>query len=306
MTGEFARDFTIAGYHRPVPARPVLRCTVRGCGEPLACDMRAARCPRGHAFDRARGGYWNLLQPQDRRSTEAGDSAAAAQARRRLAVAGHHAPLFAAIGELLDEAGLAAGDALLDVGCGEGSLLAELAPPRGLAAHGVDLSRPSIEMAARLWPEATWVIANADRALPFVDASFDGLLSITSRIQAAEFARVLAPGGRLVLAVPGADDLIELRAVVKGEGVLRDRLESALAPFAGSFDVVVERRCSWRLDLDRAGLEYLLASSYRGARASERARFSAVESSTVTMSRDLALLRARPHPGPSAALGMRE
>jgi 23S rRNA (guanine745-N1)-methyltransferase len=112
---------------------------VRGCGESLEGDERVARCPRGHSFDRARAGYWTLLQPQDRRSSEPGDSAAAAQARRRLTVAGHLAPLVAAIGELLDEAGLAAGDALLDVGCGEGSLLAELAPPRRLVAHGVEL-----------------------------------------------------------------------------------------------------------------------------------------------------------------------
>src|SRR4029079_13541805 len=108
---------------------------------------------------------------------EPGDSAAVAQARRRLTAAGRLAPLFAAIGALLDEAGLAARASLLDVGCGEGSLLAELAPPRGLVAHGVDLSRPSIEMAARLAAPATWVIANADRGLPYRDASFDGLLS---------------------------------------------------------------------------------------------------------------------------------
>jgi 23S rRNA (guanine745-N1)-methyltransferase len=266
---------------------------VRGCGEPLACDERAARCPRGHSFDRASAGYWNLLQPQDRRSAEPGDSAAAAQARRRLTAAGHLAPLFAAIGELLDEAGFEAGDALLDVGCGEGSLLAELAPPRRLVAHGVDLSRPSIEMAAKLLPEATWLIANADRALPYADASFDALLSITARQRPDEFRRVLAPDGHLVLAVPGADDLIELRAAVKGEGVLGDWLETALAAFAASFEVVLRRRFSWRLDLERAELEDLLASSYRGARFSERERFSAVASSTVTMSRDLALLSAK-------------
>jgi len=277
-----------------VPASPVLRCTVRGCGGPLERDERAARCPRGHSFDRAQSGYWNLLQPQDRRSSEPGDSAAAAQARRRLTDAGHLAPLFAAIGELLDEAGVGAGDSLLDVGCGEGSLLAELGPRRRLVAHGVDLSRPSIELAARLWPEATWVIANADRALPYADASFDGLLSITSRLQPEEFRRVLAPSGALILAVPGADDLVELREALQGRGELRPRLEGALSTFAALFDCTQQRRSlAWRLELDRAGLEDLLASSYRGARATERTRFATLERSTVTMSRDLALLVAK-------------
>jgi 23S rRNA (guanine745-N1)-methyltransferase len=79
----------------------VIRCTVRGCGEPLKLDDRAATCPRGHHFDRAKAGYWNLLQPQDRRSLEAGDRKEVAAARRRLFEAGFFAPLTAALGVAL-------------------------------------------------------------------------------------------------------------------------------------------------------------------------------------------------------------
>ena len=129
--------------------------------------------------------------------------------------------------------------------------------------------------------------------LDAAQASFDGILSITARMQPAEFDRVLAPGGRLVLAVPGADDLIELRAAVKGEGLLRDWFETALAPFVARFEVAERRRFSWRLDLDRAGLDDLLVSSYRGARRAERARLAGITNAAVTMSRDLALLAAK-------------
>lgn len=270
-----------------------LRCTVRGCGEPLTCDEHQAWCARGHSFDRARRGYWNLLQPQDRRSLAAGDSAAAAQARRRLAEAGHLQPLFAASGEMLDHAGLEPGSAVLDVGCGEGSLLATLAKPRGWLAHGVDLSRPSIEMAAALWPEATWVIANADRVLPYLDGAFDAVLSVTSRLAPTEFQRVLRERGAWLLAVPAEDDVIELREVAQGRGERRARLDGALAAAGDAFELESRRTVRWSADLDRAGLEDLLASGYRAARRAERARLADLRSAVVTMSRDMALLRAR-------------
>jgi hypothetical protein len=61
----------------------MLVCPVRGCGQPLAWGEREATCPRRHRFDVARSGYLNLLQPQDRKSTEAGDSKEAVAARRR-------------------------------------------------------------------------------------------------------------------------------------------------------------------------------------------------------------------------------
>ena len=267
-------------------------CTVRGCGAPLELGERAARCARGHAFDRAASRYWNLLQPQDRRSLLAGDRREAALARRRLAAAGRLQPLFGALGDVLDEARLARGAALLDVGCGEGSVLAALAPARGLLAHGLDLSRSAIELAARSWPETTWVIANADRLLPYAAGSFDALLAVTSRLQPAAFHRVLTPGGAFVLAVPGEDDLVELRTAAKGEGRLRPRLDAALAACEAAFEVVSRRTVRWRLELDRAGLEDLLESSYRGARRAERRRLEGLERAAVTMSRDLALLRA--------------
>jgi 23S rRNA (guanine745-N1)-methyltransferase len=130
--------------------------------------------------------------------------------------------------------------------------------------------------------------------LPYAKGSFDVLLSVTSRLQPAEFRRVLVSAGTFVLAVPGADDLVELRAVAKGEGVLQPRIDGALAGCAADFEVVAQRTLRWQLDLDRAGLEDLLASSYRGARRAERVRLEGVEGATVTMSRDLALLRSRP------------
>ena len=62
----------------------MLLCSVRGCHLALARDVRRMVCPRKHSFDIARSGYINLLQPQERRAKQPGDTAEAISARRRL------------------------------------------------------------------------------------------------------------------------------------------------------------------------------------------------------------------------------
>ena len=76
-----------------------LRCTVRGCTGALVWDETQLRCPLGHAFDRGREGYWNLLQPQDRRSLKSGDSDYAVLARRRWLARGFADGLAVAAGD---------------------------------------------------------------------------------------------------------------------------------------------------------------------------------------------------------------
>src|SRR5437868_4057924 len=103
---------------------PALLCSVRDCALPLTRQGGAFLCSRGHSFDVARSGYVNLLQPQDRRSRDAGDSRAAVEARRRLADAGHDAWLLEPVRDVLDGAASdAESPAVLDLGCGEGFLL---------------------------------------------------------------------------------------------------------------------------------------------------------------------------------------
>ncbi|HEV8632439.1 MAG TPA: methyltransferase domain-containing protein [Thermoanaerobaculia bacterium] len=272
---------------------------MRGCGQSLAREGRAYRCPRLHSFDLARTGYLNLLQPQDRRSANPGDTRGAAEARRRLYDAGHGAPLIAEL-----ERQLAAFDppprpAVLDVGCGEGSPLAALAAALPFAAHGLDLSAPAIELAARRYGDlgntssgdATWVVANADRFVPYAADTFDVVLALSSRLDAGEAGRVLAPNGRLLVATPAADDLVELREALLGEGQHRDRMARTIAALAPAF--VPEARATVRhvATLDGAGVRDALAATYRGGRRSQQARLATLGPMRVTMSHEVARFR---------------
>ncbi len=268
-------------------------CTVRGCGSPLERGARRWSCARGHCFDVARRGYVNLLQPQDRRSSAAGDSLAATAARSRLAEAGHLAPLAAGLADLLGRRPPPSDAAWLDVGAGDGWLLGELLRGRAVEAHALDLSAPAVDFAARRLPAATWLVANADRGLPYAARSFGLVLSITSRWTFAEIARVLVPEGTLLFAVAGEDDLAELRALLHGAALAKPRLERALAEAGEHFAVVATATIRWQVELAAGGVADLLAASYRGARRSVGARLAEVDRLAVTMSRDAALLAPR-------------
>lgn len=257
-----------------------LLCPVRGCGAPLERHERSWACPRGHSFDIARAGYCNLLQPQDRKSKSPGDPKEAAVARRRFLEAGHGGFLLKA---LLEEV---QASSILDVGCGEGFFLGSLSGDR--EAHGVDLSVPAVDLAARRWPGVSWWVVNADRSLPFADGSFDTALSIAGRRPVAELRRVLKPGGCLLVAVPGEDDLIELRETVMGEGRLLGRVEKTVAELAGAFALESHRTVR---SVEMVNARDALAATYRGARESQRKKLEDLGEMQVTLSFDLLRFR---------------
>lgn len=105
--------------------------------------------------------------------------------------------------------------------------------------------------------------------------------------------RVLAPGGRLLVALPAPDDLVELRAAVLGEGALHDRLERAAGLLMEDFELEVRRTVGETIRMDPEALRDLLAATYRGARESRRARAESLPAMTVTLSHDLARFRLR-------------
>src|SRR5262249_52952866 len=144
-------------------------------------------------------------------------------------------------------------------------------------AHGVDISVPAIDAAARRYPRCEWIVANADRFIPYPDGSFSSVVSVTSRMNASEFRRVLQPDGRLMVAVPSPDDLIELR------GVGRDRVDRTVQTFPPAFKLLDRRRVTASADLDTPAVHDVLVSIYRPLRSQP------AQAMRVTFSLDLLL-----------------
>lgn len=99
------------------------------------------------------------------------------------------------------------GGRVLDAGCGEGYGAAILAT-RATDVVGVDLEAEIVRRAAARYPSARFEVANLV-SLPYEDASFDAIVSLqviehlhTPHEFIAECARILAPGGTLIVSTP--------------------------------------------------------------------------------------------------------
>src|SRR3954451_8612645 len=110
------------------------------------------------------------------------------------------------IDALLDAARVGSGMRVLDVATGPGHVAAAAAA-RGAVPVGVDVAEGMLAVARRDHPQLDFRFGDAE-ALPFADGSFDAVVGAfvlnhlpRPEVAAAEFARVLAGGGRLALSV---------------------------------------------------------------------------------------------------------
>ena len=137
------------------------------CRAPLERGERSYTCPNGHSYDRAREGYVHLLPANQKHARDPGDDKEMAAARSRFLSADYYAPLRKALCALaLEHAG--AGAAVLDAGCGEGYYTAGLFGALAVAGResrlaGVDLSKPSVRLAAKRLPHGEFAMASVYR-----------------------------------------------------------------------------------------------------------------------------------------------
>jgi ubiquinone/menaquinone biosynthesis C-methylase UbiE len=129
---------------------------------------------------------------------------------------------------------------VLDVGCGDGARTLSNLPAGSI---GLDIARRGLELAAETVPGAALLQADMT-ALPLVDDSVDGVTAYHAVFHVPraehpavyrEFARVLRPGGRLLMTLPsGRFDTVRegwmggrMRFSAPGPERTRDQLRAA-------------------------------------------------------------------------------
>jgi len=189
-------------------------------------------CAAGHRFDVAKHGYLSLLGKGSR--TDTGDSADMVAARAVFLGAGHYRPLADALAVEIDDG------PVLEVGAGTGYYLAAAVhrladghPESDVVGVALDASRYAARRAAGVHHAVGSIVADAWSRLPVRDAGIATVLSVFAPRDAAEIARVLAPGGRLVVATPEPDHLTEIRRAVGLLTVDEGKADRLVETFAG-------------------------------------------------------------------------
>lgn len=271
-------------------------------GEPLQRDGAAWRCAAGHSFDIARQGYINLLPVQSKRSRDPGDSKEMVAARHRFldpgagpCQPGPYQPIAAAVSRaLLADLAPGAAASCLDAGCGEGYYLRQLAAAAGerhpLALLGLDISKWAVMAAAKQDKRANWVVAS-NANLPVRTGTLDRVLCMFGFPVHAEFARVLQPGGELLLVDAGPDHLRELREIIY-PALKPERPANSRVP--DGFAALPAETVRYRLELAGATqIADLLAMTPHLYRASAAGRARAAALSALTVTVDVRLARFR-------------
>ncbi|MEV7662475.1 methyltransferase domain-containing protein [Paenarthrobacter sp. NPDC089316] len=216
-------------------ALAALRCPVCNGAFELR-EGRPARlaCGSGHLFDAAKQGYFNFLT--GRGTVFEADTADMVAARFRFLAGGHYAGLASALAEMAADALRRPGALVLDAGTGTGHYLRTVIDATGAAAVGMDISKFALRRAARLNPEAANLVWDIWRPLPMADNSADVVTVVFAPRNPAEFARVLRPGGRLLVVTPGAGHLGEVAGRTGMLGIEEGKEERLAESMSGYFD----------------------------------------------------------------------
>ncbi len=278
---------------------------------------RTLVCGAGHSFDAAKQGYFNFLVGKG--TVFEADSADMVAARFDFLSAGHYQRLADAIADLASPAlmGAPAGrPVVLDAGTGTGHYLravldrvaldraapdlardlsADGAPANGVSADGVsaaaiglDISKFALRRAARMNPEALNVVGDVWQPLPVAENAVDVVTVVFAPRNAPEFARVLRPGGRLVVVTPRPGHLEEVAGLTGMLGIEPAKDERLAASLGKHFAPVEARDLDLALSLsprDVANLAYMGPAGHHLDRAALAALEAALPARTAVSAR---------------------
>ena len=255
----------------------------------------------GHSFDVAKQGYVTLAAGAGLKHK--GDDMDMVNARETYLAMGHFAPFVeavtGAVQDALDSASVAESKpaSLLEVGAGTGYYLAHtldsIAEARGV---GLDISPHAAKHLAKCHPRVGAVVADVWERLPIRDESVDAISVVFAPRNPAEFQRVLAPGGQVIVLTPGAGHLDELREPLGILGVEEGKVERMYEQAEGFLEQAADPvDISFPIELDKASVaaQVGMSPSARHISAGELAERMAALPPTLTVTARARLDRLR-------------
>ncbi|MCG7446710.1 methyltransferase domain-containing protein [Corynebacterium aurimucosum] len=255
----------------------------------------------GHSFDVAKQGYVTLAAGAGLKHK--GDDMDMVNARETYLAMGHFAPFVeavtGAVQDALNSASLAESKpaSLLEVGAGTGYYLAHtldsIAEARGV---GLDISPHAAKHLAKCHPRVGAVVADVWERLPIRDESVDAISVVFAPRNPAEFQRVLAPGGQVIVLTPGAGHLDELREPLGILGVEEGKVERMYEQAEGFLEQAADPvDISFPIELDKASVaaQVGMSPSARHISAGELAERMAALPPTLTVTARARLDRLR-------------
>lgn len=182
------------------------------CKNILEKKDKSLVCSNNHCFDISKNGYVHLLLANKMNSKIPGDNKLMIQARKRFLEKNHYLALAEGLEEIIRPY-LNNKSVVLDAGCGEGYYTHYLKTRIEAHYYGLDISKFGIDYASRRKDGINYVIGSSFD-LPFLDSSFDLLISMFAPYSSLEFNRVLKADGHLVLVNVGKNHLRELKDIL--------------------------------------------------------------------------------------------
>ncbi|AVV83319.1 MULTISPECIES: putative RNA methyltransferase [Shewanella] len=174
-------------------------------------------CTNKHHFDKSEQGYWVFTKPQRQKPT--GDSRQQVRAKRFLLESGIFAPLIDKMAEML-VGSLQDDISLLDYECAEGfylralsSKLTDIAKGLTIQYVGVADAENTIFSAAKAQTPGILCLSTS-KVLPFSDNCIDVITVIDKPLKGKESVRVLKEDGLMLLVLPGARHLWQLKEYI--------------------------------------------------------------------------------------------
>lgn len=256
----------------------------------------------GHSFDVAKQGYVTLAPGAGLKHK--GDDADMVTAREAYLSKGHFAPFVEAVTGAVQNAldsTVSADDvpepALLEVGAGTGYYLSHtLDSIEGARGVGLDISPHAARHLAKCHPRVGAVIADVWDRLPLRDESINAISVVFAPRNPAEFQRVLAPGGQVIVLTPQAGHLDELRDPLGILGVEEGKVERMYNQAVGYLEQAADPvNLAYAIQLDKESIaaQVAMSPSARHISAEELAERMAALPQTMSVTAHARLDRLR-------------